>query len=190
MPPTVTIMGGDGVTTLGPAELIKFSGYSGATPEFARTIKVGESNSMTKTSSDGVLDDGGLLPNVAYVDATHWATKEVNAGGVSTLLAANSPTQAQSTFQITVSDAVAFECNQRRLFVYDGTTPSNPAVGLNCFGIKHGDLTWANCAGSGNPLDFGDSAAATTHVSYASLSVSPTTNGVKSATLRWQYEYV
>ena len=190
MPPTTTIKGGNDVTTVAANDVIVFSGYFGTTPTFGRSIKVGEYNSQTKTSSDGVTDDGGLLPNVAYVDSTHWATKDVKAGGSSTALAGNSPTQAQSTFKITVSDGIAFECNERKLYLDDGSTPANPPSGVNCKGIKYGDTTWQDCGGFGNALEFGDSAAATSHTIYASVSLTPTANGIKTGSLVWQYEYV
>jgi hypothetical protein len=190
MAPTTVIKGGNGTTTLLATDVLVFSGYVGTTPTFGRSIKVGEYNSQTKTSSDGTTDDGGALPNVAYVDGTHWATKDTNAGGVSVELAANSPTNAQSTFQITVSDAGAFECNQGKLYLYDGTTPATGPSGLTCKGIKKGDTTWANVAGSGNALEYPDSASDTSHVFYGSIAVSPSANGVKTGKLRWSYEYV
>jgi len=68
-------------------------------------------------------------------------------------------------------------------FAYGATEADAPA-GLTVYGMKQGEAAWSNIGGSAAALDLGAGGSAATHNRYVALSVSPTSNGAKTATLK------
>ena len=69
------------------------------------------------------------------------------------------------------------------IFAYGATEADAPA-GLTVLGFKQGAAAFADIGGSAAALDLGASASAATHDRYLGLSVKPTSNGAKTATLK------
>lgn len=102
------------------------------------------------------------------------------AGGDSAAL--NTVTTAQClNFNIACDPAA--EITAASFFVY-GATEADAPTGMTVQGFEQGDAAWANVAGSGNAKSLGTSASNTSHDFYIGLSITPTTNGALTGTLK------
>lgn len=75
-------------------------------------------------------------------------------------------------------------------FIYDGSTEANAPAGLTCKGFQQGDSAWVSVGGSAAAKDLGTHASGATHHKYFGISVSPTSNGAKTATLKVSMTFV
>lgn len=64
-----------------------------------------------------------------------------------------------------------------------GATEADPPAGLTVLGFKQGAAAFADIGGSAAALDLGTGASAAAHNRYVGISVSPTSNGAKTATI-------
>ena len=68
-------------------------------------------------------------------------------------------------------------------FAY-GATEADAPSGLTVLGFKQGASVWSDIGGSAAALDLGTGGSAATHNRYVGLTVMPTSNGAKTATLK------
>ena len=65
-----------------------------------------------------------------------------------------------------------------------GSTEADAPTGLTVKGMEQGGAAWATIGGSAAAIDLGTSVSGATHDYYVALSVSPTSNGAKTGTLK------
>ena len=126
--------------------------------------------------------------NNKYVDGTH---VNINGGG-SVVLNDTNLVADDCALRLHFNHTGAVAVTGARLYVDDGTTPTNEAVGVDVFAFEQGEgnSAWVqinddsgNVGGdnTGERLDLADSASATDHYWYIGLSVSPESVGGKSS---------
>lgn len=173
---------------------------------FGLSVPVGEyQGSSYVTNSAGSLN-GPALSNVKYVHA--------NSGLVAgtTLLNLRAIPNSQSTFEIRIASDDSVQLQNSRLYVTEraSTTGNAAGVTIQAAEIDHtgvaqdntglGNVSWTsiNGTGAGNFLSLGNSpgpsgsssGSNTSHSYYIIMSLSPNSIGSKTATARFQTEYL
>ena len=173
---------------------------------FGASVPVGEYQGSTYcTNSAGSLQ-GPALANVKYVHA--------NSGLLngSTLLNLRAIPNYQSTFEVRITSDDAVQLQNSRLYVTEraSTTGNAAGVTIQVAEVDHtglaqdnvglGNVAWTsvNGTGAGNFLSLGNSpglsggvsGSSVSHSYYVVMSLSPNSIGSKTATARFQTEYL
>lgn len=171
---------------------------------FGVSVPVGEYQGSTYVTNSAASLQGPALSNVKYVHA--------NSGLVAgtTLLNLRAIPNSQSTFEIRITNDSAISLQNSRLYVTERTSTTGVPAGVTTqvAEIDHtgvaqdnvglGNTAWTSAAGSGTYLALGNSpgpsgqssGANTLHSYYIALSMSPNSVGSKTATARFQTEYL
>ena len=70
------------------------------------------------------------------------------------------------------------------VFAYDGSTEATAPAGLSVLAFKQAAAAFASIGGSAAALDLGSGASGASHHRYFGMSVTPTSNGSKTGTLK------
>lgn len=152
-----------GAFSYGSGGAIAVSAYNGGT----HTISAANADVCTTTHQR----------NVEYSsDATHCKI----AGGGEVLLNTLAITDCINLHTTCSPNA---EITASSFFVY-GAAEANPPSGVTVYGVKQGDATWTDVGGSGAAYSLGTDASGATHDQYLALTVTPTSNGAKTGTLK------
>lgn len=171
---------------------------------FGFSVPVGEFQGSTYcTNSAGSLQ-GPALSNVKYIHA--------NSGLVagSTILNLRAIPNNESTFEIRITSDDAVSLQNSRLYVTERASTTGMPAGMTIYAaeidntgtsqlnIGLGSVAWSGVAGTGAYLALGNSpglsgaasGSSTSHSYYIALSCSPNSVGSKTATARFQTEYL
>ena len=166
--------------------------FSGSRTDITAAIPVDSLADGTHIGDgDGTGDSCGAnhMNNVKYLTDS---TMSVNGGGSENITDANLA-ETECTLQITFADTNSVSITNARLYCFDGSVTTNPAVGCQVYGFERGksNVVWteindesANVGGdnAGEHLDLADSAAtSTSHVFYIALSAGPESVGGKGS---------
>jgi len=175
------------------ANTLVFSGVGG----LATAVTVGEWQDETHIGNgDPGTDQCGTnhSNSVKYISSTEFD----DGGGTETINDTNL-LATECTLQILFTHGSAVAVTSARLYAYDGSTVTTPAVGVDVVAFEQGQtntaweiinddsvagaLTNGNIGGdnSAERLDFADSGSATDHTYYAALSASPESVGAKAS---------
>jgi hypothetical protein len=127
-------------------------------------------------ASNAELCDTGHAVNLKYID-----TDSVQIAGGSTV-DLSTVTTAQCLNLLISCDPNA-EVTAASFFCY-GAAEADPPAGLTVKGFEQGDTDWSDVGGSAAAKALGTSESAAAHNFYFGLSVSPTSNGAKTGTLK------
>lgn len=141
-------------------------------------ITVGEYNGgfHVVNASNAELCTSAHPANLAYVAS---GTVSVNGGAPEAV----SGVADASLLNVNVTCSPEAQLTAASAYVY-GDTEADAPTGLTCYGFQGGDAAWQDVGGSGAALDLGTSASAASHDLYLGLSVSPSSNGAKTGTLK------
>lgn len=171
---------------------------------FGQSVSVGEYQGSTYVTNSAASLQGPALSNVKYVHD--------NSGLVAgtTLLNLRAIPNSQSTFEIRVTSDDAVSLQNSRVYVTEraSTTGMPLYLSTKIAEIDHtgvvqlneglGSVAWSGVAGTGSYLSLGNSpglsggvsGSSTSHSYYIALSLSPSAVGSRTATLRFQCEYL
>ena len=171
---------------------------------FGQSVPVGEYQGSTYVTNSAGSLEGPALSNVKYIHD--------NSGlvGGSTTLNLRAIPNSQSTFEIRIASDSAVSLQNSRLYVTERASTTGIAAGvtIKIAEIDHtgvaqdnvglGSVSWTGVAGSGTYLSLGNSpglsggvsGSATSHSYYIAMSLSPNSVGSKTATARFQTEYL
>jgi len=117
--------------------------------------------------------------NTKYLTGT---TLSLNGGSSSNVSAI---TQSEVGLVFNFSDVSANATSGAIFYAYDGTTDINPMSGVTFQAFEGGvDSAWTAANGSGSGLGLANQSAATSHNFYIATSVSPTSNGEKTGSIK------
>ena len=134
-------------------------------------------------AANAELCAAGHPPNLKYVAS---GTVDIAGGGTVNL---NTVTTVQC-LNLLASCSPNAEITAASFFVYGATEADVPA-GCSIYGFEQGDAAWdTTIAGSAAAHDLGASGSAATHNYYVGLSISPTTNGAITGTLKFSVTFV
>jgi len=120
--------------------------------------------------------------NVEYVAA---GTCKINGGAI-----VNVKTITENDcFRFTGACSPNAEVTAAEFFVY-GATEADPIDDVTAWGVQQGDAAWADIGGLANAYDLGVGGSAASHNRYVAVSVSPSTNGAKTGTLKCSMTFV
>ena len=163
----------------------KLSFYAAA---FNAAIEVGEYNDSTHVEDNGNVE----TCSADHIHNNKWLTSstiDTDGGGTEDLGAAV-PTDLECCLTINFAESPAVACSSISFWAYDGSTESDPPVGVDFRCGQRPDTNWTEAEGSGSALSLTDSGSATSHDFYIYISVSPTAVGVKLAfALKFQLTY-
>lgn len=126
--------------------------------------------------------------NTKFIDSTHVA---IDGGGSTVLAAGTVPTTAQSPLKFNFSDAASVATSAAKFYFYDGTTDATGMVGVTPQAGEGGvTTTWVSANGSGSALSLANQSAATSHDFFVFLSVTPTSTGAKTGSIKVTLTYV
>jgi hypothetical protein len=163
--------------------------FSGSSTDLTVPITVGSWQDGTHLGNgDPGTDQCGTnhVPNVKYISSTQFDS----GGGTETLNDTNLAA-TECTLRINFTDGSAVATSNGRFYVFDGTTETTEAVGIEAYAFERGvtATTWTQVCddsggiggdNSGERLDLGDSSSGTEHTFYVAISARPETVGGKS----------
>jgi hypothetical protein len=178
---------GSSVVTLGQTDRIWFT--SGAS--LGDEILLGDWNSGTHVSDSNDshhanCGGAGHVNNLKFVSNTEVSIN----GAAAATLSGSVPTQAQMPLKFIFTDASSVATSSAKFYAFDGTTDANPMPAVEFRAIEKGNTTWSEANGSGQALQLGNQAAATTHNFYIGVSISPLAIGDKVGKIKISLVYV
>lgn len=170
------VLQGGTPTTIGATDLVHFSDGT-----FLNPITVGAYQGGTHVMASDLTtnsSNGNTPKNVKYV-----ASGTCDKGGGT--INVNTLATGDSTLKITIAYDSAITLSAVSFYSYDGTTPATAQTDTTVQALQTAvDTAWTSLAGSGTALTLDGATflnSATSHDAYVSVSVSPTTVGVKGA---------
>lgn len=159
-------------------------GFFGAS--FGFSIRVGEYNQTTRRTNANGTSDGGSMPNIRFANSSG---AYVGAEPAATELLEVDNSESTIGIRLITDNAVGTQNASFRAF--DRSDINNNPSGVTIRAAEmlkpspvvrgSGDVSWSVVAGSGNVLSLDDqTAAATTHDWYISLTATPNSIGEKT----------
>jgi len=180
--------GGAAWTAVGATEKAYFQAAGAFAYGSGGAIAVSAYNGGTHIidAANAELCDTAHPSNIAYsVDATHYSKD----GGASTLIDATHPA-ATECFRLYGTCSPNAEITACGVYVY-GAAEANPPAGCTVLAVAPGvGAAWADIGGSAARMSLGTSVSAATHSKPFALTVTPSSNGAKTATLKGDMTFV
>lgn len=173
-----------GTLTVNATDRVWWNGAS-----FGTNVVVGSYQDTTHitTSTDSHLCTTNHVNNTKWLTST---TVSINGAGSTSLPVAT----ASHGLKFTFTDAASVATSAAKFYAYDGTTDATAMAGVTfqAHSVQDGvaNTTWRTANGLGAALTFSDQAAATSHDYYVSTSVTPTSTGAKTGSVKISLTYV
>lgn len=142
-------------------------------------IIVGEFNDSTHVKTDAGVDKSSANTpnNNKYISATEVS---LNGGATQDL---DTATDSDAVLTINVTDGT-FAIEDALFFTFDGSSPSQQALGLDTYSAEVGDTNWSHSINRTHALALTDKISDTSHDYFILLSISPTNPGICNGTMR------
>lgn len=178
---------GTSPTTISETDIIQFAGAGG----FDTPITVNEYNDTTHVkTSGGTNKSSGNTPNnnkfISQSGGTGGDSQADWGDGTEDL---DQITNGEAALKINFSDDASVATTDAIIYAYNGVTPATAPVGVDVRLAEVGDTTFTEAEGSGSALALTNQAAATSHDFYIVASMSPTSVGQKTGSLRIELTY-
>jgi len=181
---TVTMKGGDDVTTISGHTRIGFFGTN-----FGDSIALHDYQSSTFATNVFGTVNSGELPNIRYVSNSP-GMGDIGAGSV---LISSLPS-AQCTLHISFTSGSASRVQNVKLCAYSGSYSTDISGSISCGGLhnvtvvgfEHGAANWTVMSGSVSPLvltPFSGGSGRMTHDYYVGLAAQPRTSGIENTSV-------
>lgn len=183
---TLTAQLTTGTLVVGATDKIEYSGAS-----FGTNIVVGSYQDTTHVvnSSNAHQCTTNHVNNTKWLADTGASSVSLNGAAASNVTAL---TTANAGLKFNFSDAASVATSNGKFYAYDGATDSTAMAGVTfkAIEITGSQTTWVSANGSGSALNLEANTATTSHDFFIATSISPTSTGLKTGSIKISLTYV